>query len=402
MQDAYRESIDLLERATTDSGILASLEDIANYRRIWCRDGIICGLAGALTGRERLVEGLASTLETLAQAQGPDGQIPSNVRIEDGEIADISYGGVCGRVDTLGWFTIGAVHHAELSGDDALANSLQPVMERALALFRTWEYNRRGLVYVPQGGDWADEFILRGYVLNVQLLRLWALRCYSRMFDDPETRDEAASLEKRIERNFWPTPAEDPEDAYHPWAYRRFVGEYGEPDYWLPGLAPSGYTTMFDGWSNAIAVALELGSEDQRNSILDHGLRVAADRSFELVPAFWPPIRPGDARWTELRNNFRDTFSNEPGRYHNGGLWPVANGWWGVALRAMGRDDEAQKFLERIYEVNRPRDGVAESTFPEYLDASDGTPGGVTPCTWSAAGAVLLKHTLDGDELNFR
>jgi hypothetical protein len=39
----------------------------------------------------------------------------------------------------------------------------------------TWEFNNKGLLYVPLSGNWADEYITDGYVLYDQLLRfgLW-------------------------------------------------------------------------------------------------------------------------------------------------------------------------------------------------------------------------------------
>ena len=38
-----------------------------------------------------------------------------------------------------------------------------------------WEFNGKQLMYVPQGADWADEYLQHGYILFDQLLRIWAL-----------------------------------------------------------------------------------------------------------------------------------------------------------------------------------------------------------------------------------
>ena len=40
-----------------------------------------------------------------------------------------------------------------------------PVVQRGLELLKAWEFNARGLIYMPLGGDWADEFVYHGYVL---------------------------------------------------------------------------------------------------------------------------------------------------------------------------------------------------------------------------------------------
>jgi len=50
-------------------------------------------------------------------------------------------------------------------------------------------------------------------------------------------------------------------------------------------------------------------------------------RTKNLLPAFWPSIREGDAEWKKLRNNYSVRFRNKPYHYHNGGLWPFINGF---------------------------------------------------------------------------
>lgn len=69
--EAYEAAVNLLHRATTPSGIVASRHDILNYRRVFCRDAMICGLAGLLWEDEIIVQGLKTSLETLAEHQEP-------------------------------------------------------------------------------------------------------------------------------------------------------------------------------------------------------------------------------------------------------------------------------------------------------------------------------------------
>ncbi|HJN76759.1 MAG TPA: glycoside hydrolase 100 family protein [Myxococcota bacterium] len=77
---------------------------------------------------------------------------------------------------------------------------------------------------------------------------------------------------------------------------------------------------------------------------------------------------------------------NEPGRYHNGGLWPMVNGFWAMAARRLGEDDIAETLLEAVRRAN-------ERGFPEYLDARTGEPGGARGQAWSAAGELLATAT---------
>lgn len=397
MTGEFDRAAEAIRAATTEAGILAGTDDSANYRRVWCRDGVIAGLAGLLADDETIIRGLRSTLRTLADAQGPSGQIPSNVLHDDGNRVEVSYGSTCGRVDTPAWFVIGLVHYVLHTGYPALGQELEAHARRALQLYDAWEWNARGLVYVPQGGDWADEYVLHGYVLNVQLLRLWALRCFADATDDERLREKARRLEDRIERTFWPSADTDPESTYHPVAFRQFLEEHGEADWWLPALKPGGYATRFDGWSNALALLLGLGDEQQRASVLRRAESIRRERPRQLLPAFWPPIEEDDPEWDALRTNRRSQFSNAPGRYHNGGLWPVVNGFWGAGLADEDEPSKARRLLESISEANLE----ADPPFPEYLDATDGTPGGTAPCTWSAAGSVLLHCRLRGERLSF-
>lgn len=193
--EAYEAAVNLLHRATTPSGIVASRHDILNYRRVFCRDAMICGLAGLLWEDEIIVQGLKTSLETLAEHQGAQGQIPSNVQRDTAGKGDrVSYGGLAGRVDTIPWFVIGACHYADMLGDSSFTQRIESSVKRGLDLLEVWEYNSGGLVYVPQSGEWADEYILHGYTLYVQLLRLWALRGAASLLGDSVLLKQAEGL----------------------------------------------------------------------------------------------------------------------------------------------------------------------------------------------------------------
>ena len=392
----------LLRAVATPHGFLASPTDVTNYRRVWARDGVVCGLAGLAAGDGALIEALRATLETLAAHQGPRGQIPSNVAVApDGTVTDVSYGGVCGRVDTIPWFVIGITQYVRHTGDAPFATRMIPAMRRGLDLLAAWEFNDRGLVYVPQGGDWADEFILHGYVLYDQLLRLWALRAFAEVTGEDNVHGQAEALTEQLRTNFWPTPDADPSAAYHPHAYRRYVEAHGAASHGLAALTPGGYVTLFDAWSNALAVLLGVPTAAQIDSLVREASGIRAARPHGLIPAFWPPVTSEDPAWADLRSNYRDRFNNSPYAYHNGGLWPMINGWWGCALASGERHEAAANLLEQIYVANRGGTEGADWTFPEYLHAETGQPGGTPRLAWSAAGAVLLEQHLEGRPLWF-
>lgn len=159
--EARQESLSLLRKTCTEHGFVASLTDQVNYRRVWARDSVITGLGALLAEDAALIKTLRSSLETLVRCQSPEGHIPSNVKVSDaGEIEAVSFGGLSGRVYAIPWFVIGVCNYAHAANDWSFAEKLKLRMESALNLLPIWKYNRRGLVYVPQGGDWADEYVL--------------------------------------------------------------------------------------------------------------------------------------------------------------------------------------------------------------------------------------------------
>ncbi len=402
MDEGHERALELLRAVVTPRGFLATTEPTANYRRVWTRAGVISGLAGWLSGDEILIEALGDTVRALASHQGAHGEIPSNLGLDDdGDVDSVSYGGTVGRVDCVPWFVIGACAYCQATGSSRLAEELEPRIERALELLRVWEFNRGDLVYVPLSGTWADEWPQHGYLLYVQLLRLWALGAWARVTGDDEAARACSGLAARLRINYWPEAEEvDSALVHSPRLYERRLEEEPAPRFFAGGFNPSGYETRFDAWSNALAVLLELANRERRQRIFDHGRELSAVGPTGLVPCFWPPIGEDDPEWRALRSTAVHGFKNEPGGYHNGGAWPVVNGWWGMALVVAEREKEARALLERIDAVNRGPEGAWD--FPEYVNSLSGRPGGTRRMAWSAAGRVLLDRALAGERPRFR
>ena len=112
----YIKAIELLRKCSSSEGFLASAQNISNYKRVWARDGVICGLAALASGDTDLIETFRITLETLAKNQHHNGTIPSNVMTKADEI-EVSYGGLAGRVDAVTWFIIGICQYAYYTKD---------------------------------------------------------------------------------------------------------------------------------------------------------------------------------------------------------------------------------------------------------------------------------------------
>ena len=410
--EGYRRAMELLHACSSEDGFLASPSKRDNYRRIWARDGVILGLAALMSGNPDLISTFRRTLVTLAAHQGSHGEIPSNV---DSSAGRISYGGTTGRVDADLWFLIGCTQYWRVTGDDGFLNDLLPVMEKVRFLLGAWEFNDRGLLYVPQSGDWADEYIHHGYVLYDQLLYLQAqqdlcsIHCHVHGSSDHLLEAKAIRLKHLIRDNYWFNHDEGvPDDVYHEVLYRkgrmaalgRSARRHCAGRHWMSFFSPQGYGYRFDALANVLVSLLGVADDAQRTAV--DGFISSDDvvpRDIALLPAFHPVIAPVDRDWEELQMNFSYTFKNRPYEFHNGGLWPMVTGFYVADLAARGKPEEARHFLAGIHRGNAMALEGKLWSFPEYVHGRELTPGGTRKQGWSAAAAVIGHHALEGTPL---
>ncbi len=403
----YQRAIELLEGCATEHGFLASTTPKANYRRVWARDGCIIGLAALMTEHQELIETCRRTLETLANYQGPHGEIPSNV---DPDTDRVSYGGTAGRVDGNLWFAICCGQYWRRTGDDRFLQQMLEPMERVRFLLGAWEFNARGLLYVPLTGDWADEFVQHGYVLYDELLYLQAQREMAAVHQhlhgsaDDQLDERVTRLEQLIHDNYWFVEgAETPKNVYHEVLYTK--GRSSSPrrkgQYWMPFFSPSGYGYRFDALANALVSLLRVADDEQFQAVDGYIASEfeAGEPEVWLLPAFHPVITPKHEDWDELQVSFSYTFKNSPYEYHNGGLWPMVTGFYVAALARRGERERAQRYLAGIHRANALRYENHDWGFPEFLHGLDHTPGGTARLGWSAAAAVIGHHALAGGEV---
>jgi GH15 family glucan-1,4-alpha-glucosidase len=378
----YRKALELLQKVSSPEGFLASANNISNYQRVWARDGVICGLAALASGDKELIETFKKTLETLANNQHKAGIIPSNV-MTNGNIVEVSYGGLAGRVDAVTWFIIGVCQYAFYTNDIAFVAKFNTHIEKCFALLDAWEFNNKGLLYVPLSGNWADEYITDGYVLYDQLLRVWALKSYNYFVEDDVISIKIKAIIEQIEINFTPN---DLSDKYHQRAYQEINIEKFMPC----SFSPAGYKTQFDAFANSLALYLNIGSQDFQDTILDYSISLKNEMKLKLLPAFWPAIQETDLDWNLLKNNCKYEFRNYPNEFHNGGSWSMVNGFYGLALHSKGKSKEATEVLNAINIVN----AVQDFSFYENFNSETKEPNGVPFCAWSAAAAVLIHQSL--------
>lgn len=143
----------------------------------------------------------------------------------------------------------------------------------------------------------------------------------------------------------------------------------------------------FDLLGNSLAVLSGIASPSRADALISWveaeccSLRKTGQLAVNLPPNLFPYIRPEDPDWMPRYKKF-----NQPGEYHNGGVWPFVCGFYIAALVAAGRHQLAQAKLLALTELVRPaRVANVDFGFNEWLRAQDGQPKGEDWQSWSAA-----------------
>ena len=361
---AYDDAVALLVALSGSDGIHASLAGPANYRAVFARDAVMAGIAGLLVENDAIASGLVRTLEQLRALQGRQGQIASNYELRTGLSAVASFGTLAPRLDAATWYLLGIAAGARAGALDpgAFHSSATAVVN----LLDGIEYNGRHLLYVPQGGNWADEYVYEGYILYDQVLRAWALRLLAETFAEPAWSAKSTEIGRTIGERFWP-----PDTA--------------EPARPVATVSPTGHRDTFDLAACAL-LALSNLAAPRGATALEWLARRFLDRG-ELPPAFHPIIDEHDPEWAALQRYHLHGFRNQPHEYHNGGVWPIWLGWLALALASAGKIQDVACLQDL---VTARIAGAGRWRFEEYFHGLTGKPGGISEMAYSATGVVFL------------
>lgn len=374
-----KSALAMIKNSILPEGILASAKKTDNYNRIWARDSSMTGIAGVWINDPEIITGLKNSVLTLLKHQNHLGQIPSNVAIEgNGEKA--SFGSLVGRIDCNSWWIIAACIYLKSTNDAVVKEKLKEPIVKAFCCLETWEYNNRGLLYGPLGGNWADEYVTSGYTLYDNVLRLWAFRIYAEVLQEDHYDLKAKNLEKVIKENFRKNTSTE---AIHPIALQKAE----EKPYFWAAFDPSGYNTTFDMAGNALA--LYLGLFEDISDIENYLKDLQKEFKSWLLPVFYPIITQKDKSWDLLSNNFSYQFKNFPNHFHNGGSWPIFLGWLSLGLSKNDTQSEISNSILQDYEEILKK--YPEKIFTEYYDTANYQPGGTEDLCFSATGYLLMK-----------
>jgi hypothetical protein len=372
IDECRTDAIASLRRCAFPGGLRAS-GGRAGHRQVWARDAMIALLGGSLSGDPTITEALQSSLALLRSKQALVGAIPNNVdsvslRPNFRAYAD---GGL--------WWIIGS---SILSPDPDTA-------ERILHWYECQDVDQSGLLSMQESADWQDLFCTRGKGLYLNCLHVLALESAARMTGGDRKHAyhaRAAIVRERINRFFWyrgdgdllphirhtfSTESVEQQDSLGRKRWLPRKTSLVKERYYLPWLGFRACGEWFDTLGHCLAILSDVASPEQTADILSlvrkYGI---ANRP---AKAIHPNVRPGDPDW-------RDYYSslNQPGHYHNGGIWPFIGGFWVAALVKAGDFAAAEAALVRLAELNRA------GGFNEWHHGDNGTPMGVVDQAWSA------------------
>ncbi len=329
------------------------------YPEPYTRDLMLSSLGILLTGNAKLIKSLRRTLETLAGNQSPQGHIPSLVHDREDR----------GSSDCTPLFLMAAVLFRQVTGEN---DFLDEAVGKALAWMEHQSPTNRVMVAQLPTSDWRDEQWVLGYGLYVNTI----VYTYLRLFGQHQ---RAAMLEElmgrftvrgdRQNRHIHEGLALPHKPYYAIWSYKVYRSE------------------RFDLLGNSLAILTGIASASRARSLVSwveaecKEMRKNGDLAVDLPPNFFPYVRPQDPDWVPRYAKY-----NQPGEYHNGGVWPFVCGFYVAALVAAGKYKLATKKLLVLTELVRPaRLANVEFGFNEWFKAQDGVPRGEDWQSWSAA-----------------
>lgn len=362
----------LLQAACIPGGIKASLTNTTNYSAVFTRDAIMAGIIGILLKDEIIIEGLKKTILILKDCQGFEGQIASNI----GGKKDLSFGTLSPKIDACTWYLIGV---ALLIKEGTFnKEEFKDSIDQTIALLNAIEYNRKYLIYIPKGGNWADEYVYDGYILYDQILRVWALKLLVSIFKPKIWWLNNVTL--------W----EDKVEGILNCLEAKYKVDHSP--FYLSSIYPGGTFKKFDLAAHALAgLVFEENNQFYKQS-LDWIFNQFLNEG-KLPPAFHPIIKEGDRDWETLKNFHLFDFKNKPHHYHNGGIWWIWLGWLSISLSLYNK----QKALDQLAKIAFSYlDNIDDFDFEEYVSADELKPSGTKKLCYTATGIAMLCLAKNG------
>jgi len=402
LNEAYDHAIVALRKNMTPLGFSAcSLNDNlvtgtdANYRSVWARDGALTLINTLDLDDPDIRACQRQTLATLLDATTPTGQIPANVRIDDGEPDYSGVGNIC-SIDSGLWIIVATYNYVAKTNDLEFLQHYADTLQRAMNWLSAHDSNNDGLLEIPEAGDWTDLFGRSYNVLYDEVLWYRANVCFGRLLEFLGRYEQAADylrwsqrVRARVLETFWPTtivPQGDPRPRR--FADRQF--DLGDTQYLIAEITPFSFNWRCDVLGNLLAYLVNLLDIQRARTALRFMWGVGVNQPFPVVNLY-PVVQAGDPDW---RAYYTVNLLNLPHHYHNGGIWPFIGGMWVRFLHRLGFREVACRELVRLAQVNQlGRD--QEWEFNEWAHGTTGRPMGKAFQAWSAASFISACHELE-------
>lgn len=329
------------------------------YPEPYTRDLMISILGIGVSGNDKLLNSIRKVLETLAENQSVLGHISSLVHDPDDR----------GASDTTPLFLLATGIFRKITGEN---DFLAEAVNKSLVWMSYQSPSSKTLVAQQPTSDWRDEQWVLGYGLFVNALTYSAYRMHNK-------HEWAHSMLRAMSR-FTIT-----EGVIHSHVHEGLLVKY-KPYYalWSYKVLSS---ERFDLLGNSLAILSGIASLSRAKRMVSwiedecESMREKGDLKSKLPPNFFPFTMPGDPDWHE-----RNAKYNNPGDYHNGGIWPFICGFYVAALVAAKRFKLAEeKLIELTQCIKLSSAENLEYGFNEWIKAQNGKPMGQDWQTWSAS-----------------
>ena len=347
------------------------------YPEPYTRDLMISILGIAVTGNKELMNSIRKVLETLVFNQTERGHISSLVHDKDDR----------GSSDTTPLFLLGVGIYRQVNNEP---DFLEEAVKKALTWMEYQSPSDRYLVAQQPTSDWRDEQWVIGYGLFVNTLVYSYLKILNQTERANKVHHEMSRFTIKggtIHHHVHEGLVVKHKPYYAFWSYKIHSSE------------------RFDLLGNSLAILSGIASPSRADEMISwieeecKAMKIKGELAVDLPPNFFPYTNSEDPDWHTRYATF-----NNPGEYHNGGIWPFICGFYIAALVAAKRFSLAEEklvaFTHCIKKINIHTESAANNTrklaiyensdnaefgFNEWIKAQDGQPKGQNWQTWSAS-----------------
>ncbi len=347
------------------------------YPEPYTRDLMISIFGIAVSENQELLKSIRKVLETLAKNQTERGHISSLVHNPDDR----------GSSDTTPLFLLAVGIYRQVNKEPDFLND---AVQKALIWMEYQSPSDMYLVAQQPTSDWRDEQWVLGYGLFVNTL----VYSYLKILSQPERAKKV-----RKEMSHFTITSGTIHNRVHEGLVLKHKPYYA---FWTYKIHSS---ERFDLLGNCIAILSGIATFTRANDMISwietecEAMKNNGILAMDLPPNFFPFTNPEDPDWHDRYSEF-----NNPGEYHNGGIWPFICGFYVAALVAAKRfllaEEKLIALTDCIKKTNLSTESAiknfdkssfetdAESAkfgFNEWIKAQNGEPKGQNWQTWSAA-----------------